>query len=239
MNCGITALSWAFREGHIPVDPTIGLVRFGGDGKKRGVLTSQEAAAVFGVEWKDKRSYIGNLLALTTGLRSGEILAIRQSDIEDRVVNVLHSWSCMDGLKSPKTGETRRVPLLPEVRGLLMELLVENPHGDIEDPFVFYGVLKDKPMDQKLLINGLRDACTKAGIDAAARGVVFHSWRHLYASRMLDKMTVEQVSRITGHKSRAVFDEYADHVEAENLDRMRDAAAETFGKVLPFNRKGA
>jgi integrase len=160
-----------------------------GVSKKRGVLTPKEAAAIFKSEWKDKRAYAGNLLSFTTGLREGEVLAIRKSDIEDRILNVRHSWSAMDGLKSPKNGEARRVPLLPEVRGELVKLLNESPHKT-DDPYVFYGLLPDKPMDAKLLINGLKAACKTAGIDAAARGIVFHSWRHFYAARMADKAAV-------------------------------------------------
>jgi hypothetical protein len=40
---GTTALSWAFNEGMIAVDPSEGLLRFSGISKKRGVLTPQEA----------------------------------------------------------------------------------------------------------------------------------------------------------------------------------------------------
>jgi integrase len=232
---GTTALSWAFREGIIPHDPTAGLVRFSGEAKKRGVLTPKEAAAVFKADWKDKRAYVGNLLSLTTGLRSGEVLALRKSDIGEKILYVQHSYSTMDGLKSPKNGEERKVPLLPEIRYKLIELLGENPHK-VENPFVFYGLLEDKPMDNKILIDGLKAACGAAGIDAGARGIVFHSHRHYYAARMADKMTAEQITRITGHKSRAVFDEYADHVIDENLEVMAEAAAESFGKILQFKK---
>jgi integrase len=235
--CGMTPLSWAFREGLIPLDPTAGFIRFSGEAKKRGILTPQEAEAVFNVPWKDKRAYAGNLLSITTGLRSGEVLAVRRSDIGDRVLLVRHSWSVLDGLKSPKNGEDRKVPLLPEVREALMELLAENPHK-ADDPFVFYGFLKNKPMDCKLLVEGLKQACSLADIDATARGIVFHSHRHYYAARMADKMTAEQVSRITGHKSRAVFDGYADHLINENLEEAGAVGAEVFKNVLQF-RKGA
>jgi hypothetical protein len=43
---GFTALKWAKREGMITLDPTEGLLKFSGKGKKRGVLTPQEATAV-------------------------------------------------------------------------------------------------------------------------------------------------------------------------------------------------
>jgi integrase len=231
LTAGITALSWAFREGVIPADPAAGLPRFSGETKKRGILTPGEAAVVFTVQWKNKRAYTGNLLSLTTGLRSGEILAVRKSDIGETVLHVRHSWSSMDGLKSPKNGEKRKVPLLPEIRVKLLELLEENPH-QAEDPFVFYGQSGHKPMDQKILAQSLKGACKIAGIDAVARGIVFHSHRHYYAARMSDKMTAEQIIRITGHKSRAIFDEYADHIIDENLEHMSKAAAETFGAIL-------
>jgi integrase len=328
MMAGTTALSWAFREGVIPADLTVGLIRFSGKSKKRGVLTPQEAAAVFSVAWKDKRAYAGNLLSITTGLRSGEVLALRESDISltENVLYIKHSWSFVDGLKSPKNGEARKVPLLPAVRAKLLELLSENPHKKEQDAsenpdkekqdfFVFYGSLKDKPIDNKLLLNGLKEACLEVGnnpdgwvadisavtddgflwmirgernadgilqgtwstpeqidrkniqsvqtnlaasvsgnhieyrykkvmakpcvpmmIDPVAKGIVFHSHRHYYAARMVDKMTAEQVSRITGHKSRAVFEEYADHIIAENLEAAEAIGAEVFGNILSFKQ---
>jgi len=52
-----------------------------------------EAQALFAVMWKDKRAYIASLLACTTGMRSGEVLAIKREDIEERVLNIRHSYS--------------------------------------------------------------------------------------------------------------------------------------------------
>jgi integrase len=137
-------------------------------------------------------------------------------------------------LKGLKNTEARSVPLLPEVREQLLELAdtAEAKYG--EGAYLFYGLLKDKPIDGKFLLAGLKDACTAAGIDADKRGIVFHSHRHFYAARMADDMTAEQVPRITGHKSLAVFEEYADHIEAKNLDAMRNVAARKFGNILKF-----
>jgi site-specific recombinase XerD len=104
MFVGKTPLSWAFREGLIPVDPTVGLVNFTGDAKKRGVLSPLEAQALFASLWKNKRAYVASLLACTTGMRSGEILALKQEDIGERVLNVCHSWSEFDGVKLRKMG---------------------------------------------------------------------------------------------------------------------------------------
>jgi integrase len=236
MMVGTTALSWAFREGHIPADPTDGLMRFSVLPEKRGTLTPLEAQALFAARWKDRRAYAASLLACTTGMRSGEVLALRLEDVGERTLNIRHSWSDYDRLKAPKNGEARKVPLLPEVRAELLELAKENPYGP--EGFIFYGTLADKPIDRSVLLDGLHDALAGIGIDAKARGIVFHSWRHYYAARMADRMTADQVSRITGHKSKAVFEEYADHITEENLEEVGRVGAEVFGNILQF-RKGA
>ena len=236
MAVGATALTWAFREELIPSDPTTGLINFSGGAKKRGVLTPLEAQALFAAKWKDARAYAASLLACTTGMRSGEVLALRQEDIGERVLNVRHSWSSYDGLKAPKSGESRKVPLLPEVRGKLLELAQDNPYGP--EGFIFYGNLADKPVDRSVLLDGLHNALAEIGIDSVARGIVFHSWRHYYAARMADRMTADQVSRVTGHKSRVVFEKYAAHLDEQNLEEVGRVGAEVFGNILSF-RKGA
>jgi integrase len=239
LKAGLTALKWAYREKMIPENPGEGLLKFTGRVKKRGVLTPDEARKVLSVDWIERRSLVGNLVAMTTGLRAGEVLALRVSDIDPvkPILYVRHSWSPQEGLKSPKNGEARRAPLLPEVRAEIMDLLEENPFKEIEDPFIFYSLLPDQPMDAKFTILGLKAACRAVGIDPVARNIVFHSWRHFYASRMLDRMTAAQVQRVTGHKSAAVFNLYADHLEDENLEAMGAAAAQVFGKIFPFPKK--
>jgi len=230
MTVGITCLTWAFKEGIIQNDPTAGLFRFSGEAKKRGVLKPIEVQALFSACWKDKRAFTGNLLACTTGMRSGEVLAVRLEDIEERVIKIRHSWSEYDGLKTPKNGETRYVPLLPEVKLKLLELVKENPFGP--EGFIFYSTKKDKPVNKNNLLKGLHDTLSDIGINSVERGIVFHSWRHYFAARMTDKMTAEQVSRITGHKSKAIFKEYANHIIEENLEEAGKISAKIFKKII-------
>jgi integrase len=232
MNCGTTPLLWAFHEGIIPLDPTAGLSRFSGGSKKRGALTPSEAQAVFAVHWDDPRSFAGNLLSITTGLREGEILALRHQDIGGKILLVRNSWSYMEGLKETKNGIERRVPLLPEVKQALLEVIRDNPYPAAARPFIFYGLTPDEPMKPRILLEGLKKACRAAGIDALGRGIVFHSHRHYYAARMTDKLEAEKVCRITGHKSKAVFDEYADHIIEENLEEAAAAGREVFSNIL-------
>jgi integrase len=313
MKTGIIAIRWAFLKGKIPSNPCVGLENFGSDARSRGVLTPSEAEALFASQWSDERIYLANLLSCVTGMRLGEVIALRSEDIGENTINLVHSWSNVDLMKTPKNGEARVVPIFPEIRDRLLSLAVKNPHG--EDGFIFFGAGKDAPVSQSTVLRGFRNACASLGnnppgwftdpnkaegdgylwevsgkknkngdllgkwsspvkvdggdsrledvlgeegvhiekryrkslskpedpvfIDCKARNIVFHSHRHYYAARMTDRMTAEQVSRITGHKSLAVFEKYSDHIISENLDHAREVGTGVFGNILAAARKGA
>jgi integrase len=235
LNAGLIPLGWAYEEGMIPADIAKDFERYGGKATKRGVLTVEEAEMLFAKPWADSAAMAASLLSATTGMRQGEILAVRGGDIGEAVLNVVHSWSAADGLKSPKNGEARRVPLLPEVREALLAQLATNPHTDIPESerFVFWGLTSDKPRyDGVFMLSALHAELDAMGIDWRDRNIVFHSWRHFYAARMADIEAADKVSRITGHKSRAVFDAYADHITEAAIMDMGKAAAAVFAGVL-------
>jgi len=242
--CACTPLKWAYNQKIIPSNPCQGLTRFSIVNKERGILTETEAAAVFAVNWKDKRAFVASLVAATTGAREGECMALRQSDIGTDTLNIAHNYSVYDGLKCPKNGHKRIAPLLPEVRTALLDLLKDNPHIDkknpdpVYDPFVFYSLQKDQPVDGKVILNGLKDALTKINVDHKGRNITFHSWRHYFCSKITEKIEGEKVAKVSGHLSEAVFKKYADHIEAKNIKEVGNAAALAFGNVLQF-KKGA
>jgi integrase len=246
----VTPLKWAFNEKIIPANPAVGLTRFSVTNKERGVLTEREAVEIFGVEWEDKRAFVASLVAITTGARSGECLALRRSDVGTDTLNIRHSYSALDGLKAPKNGRKRAAPLLPEVRAALFDLLGDNPH-QIDDPFVFYSLREDHPVDPKLILDGLHTAIDKLNakrkeenpeaeaIDWKGRGIVFHSWRHYFCSRMTDVLDGEKIAKVSGHLSGSVFKKYSDHIETRNIVEVSNAAAHVFSNILQRHKKGA
>jgi integrase len=252
MVLGTSALSYAAQEGYIPLDPCKGIARFSGKPAKRGILTEKEAGALFTLEWAEKRAYLANKVAATTGMRAGEILALRREDIGEQSLHIRHSFSRLDGLKPPKNGDERQAPLYPEIRVELLALAdeAETLHG--KGAYIFYSLTNDKPCQDDLILDGLHDAIEKLNdklkkedreqeqIDWKERNIVFHSWRHYWAARMSDRMTAEQLTRITGHKSRAVFDQYADHITEDNIKEVSNVGREVFGGILRFpEQKGA
>jgi integrase len=235
-----TPLKWAVKENIISYNPADLIPKFSADPKKRDVLTVEEAEKMFSLPWKDKRAYVGNLLAITTGLRIGEIRGLRRNDIDQASNNlfVCHSWCAVEKLKpTTKNGESRIVPIFSEVKDMLNELLNESPHRNEENPFIFYSNGSASILtDRAIFIDGFKEAIEKIGIDKK-RNIVFHSHRHFYATRMVDQMTAEEVSRITGHKSKDAFDKYADHIVQENLSMAMSVGREVFAGIIPRNHE--
>ncbi len=244
MLAGIVPLKWAKENEIITNSPFKGLMPFSGVKKKRGILEIDEAVAIFSEDWKDERCKTANMVASTTGLRAGEIIAIKLCDIGEDRLFVNHSWSEKDGLKGTKTNEPREVPLLPDIRDKLLELEKTNPHG--RNGFIFYSTKPERPMDGKLLSIALRNAFldmrymntkndeeTKKGREKALaewkkRNICFHSWRHFYSSRMADIIEARKVMLVTGHKTPEVFQAYADHAKAQDFNDLANATKTAF-----------
>jgi len=233
-----TPLKWAFEQGIIPVNPAIGLGKFSITNKERGVLAEVEAAAIFSVDWKEKRALVASLVACTTGARRGEILALRLSDIKADTLNISHSFSPFDGLKCPKNGHKRIAPLLPEVKAALLDLLKDNPH-DVPDPFIFYSSSPEKPTHPQMILDGLKDAMQKISVDYKGRNIDFHSWRHFFCSKITEQIDSEIAAKVSGHITESVFKKYADHIERKHIQKVGDAAAIAFENIVPFCAKKA
>jgi len=238
MMVGTTAFKWAYLEEIIPSDPSAGLASFTGDKIPRDILTEEETEALFKIKWKDKRAYTAALLSLTTGLRSGEIRALRKNDIDGGILHITHSWNNYEGLKCPKNGEPRVVPILPQVRAMLLQLLQETPHRTHDNPFIFYSRKPHKPCSANLFLRHFRGTCrhlsaqTPFLIDFKKRKLDFHSFRHSFSTRMAERMEGNKVAKITGHRSEAAARIYQWHITARVLSEMERATAQEFKNLL-------
>jgi integrase len=122
---------------------------------------------------------------------------------------------------------------------LLLELLGESPWVSLqENPFIFYSEKPDRPCSAELFRRNLLRAIQAAGIDLAGRKIDFHSFRHVYAARMADRMAADKVAKVTGHRSKVAAKIYQDHITKRILTEAASEAAEEFGNVLRFVKKG-
>lgn len=94
---------------------------------------------------------LANLLAMYTGMRASEVQALRVCDIFDNYIWISHAWDDKLGLKCPKNGEERPVPISADLRNALLTMASFNPRAakDKDKAFVFYGITGEKPISQR------------------------------------------------------------------------------------------
>lgn len=226
---GTIALRWAFSRGIILEDVTQGLTLFSSKPAETVILTQQVAKDLFCRPWKHKKAMMANKLAMLTGLRAGEIQALKKADIGSDYIFVRHSWNKMDGLKVPKNGCERRV-YVPFT--CFLQELVEGIQ-DNED-FIFSQLNRKEPMDAKCWLRELRRELLNMGLDKEFVGKVkFHSWRHFYTThlRASGKLAPHLVQELTGHKSLAMLNHYGSHGLASKEEQMKAVIYEVFKGV--------
>ena len=69
--------------------------------------------------WEDYRHYAINLLTLNTGIRISEVRGLLVSQVYQDYIKVHTAWEEQHGLKDPKWGSTRDLPISPKVYGVL------------------------------------------------------------------------------------------------------------------------
>lgn len=184
-------------------------------------------------------------LALATGARHGELLALSWADIsytnDGAEIAIRHTYARAlpkrEGGQSfevgtPKTGRARVVAVgqrtaeaLRSHSRLLKEERLEHGPGYREGGLVFPQA-SGKPLSPRTSAREFRRVCRQAGLSAE---VHFHTLRHTFATmHLLDNTPVKVVSEALGHSSiKQTMDTYS-HV----LPNMQKEAAARLDSVL-------
>jgi integrase len=184
LRAGTIALKRAFNKEMIDKDITAGITWFSGEAAERQILSPEQAAAIFKMEWEDERSKLANMLAsnqrfAVTGMRAGEIQGLRVQDLGEDCFYLRHSWNFRDGLKTTKNNESRVVEVpFPGLMQELLDLAKKNPHGQEVEDFIFWAEISlNKPMESEIFLRDLRSALVKIGMsEASAKVYTFHGW---------------------------------------------------------------
>jgi integrase len=176
-----------------------GRARFLSDDERKRLLAACGASGTRGLE-------LVVMLALTTGMRRGEIKGLRWPDVDlQRRVAVLHKT---------KNSERRAVPLVLR----LVELLKAHVRR-VDTDLVFPQPRKPKPLD---FDKAFAEAVRAAGI-ADFR---FHDLRHTAASYLaMSGATTAEIAAVLGHKTLAMVKRYS-HLSEQHtgavVQRMTD-----------------
>lgn len=224
-------LDFAVQKGVLDFNPMEHIERFTSESKERGILEENEVTKLFDVNWNDKTSKLANFVAANAGLRIGEIQALRVCDIGIDSIHVMHNWSREDGLKCPKNGKTRNVPVPDILCTMLKNEARKNPLYS-ETCFIFFSRQNpEKPLVANVFQDALYATMKKIGISEQVRierNIVFHSWRHYYATLLTNTVKLEQAQLALGHNSALMTKHYSDHVLQENFNCVKNAINERF-----------
>ena len=136
------------------------------------------------------------VLALHTGMRHGEILALKWADV-DRQEGHVH-------VRDSKNGLGRSIPMNQAAREALAQA-VSVKHFDTKSPYVFcnsagepYGSVK----------TSFRNALRRG--DLLGRGYTFHTLRHTFASNLANAgVSLQTIGSLLGHRDIRMTMRYA------------------------------
>jgi integrase len=159
---------------HNPTPP----MRFKAEDRIKGVLNQDQASKLlYFAKQEQSEWYYAWALALHTGLRSGELVALKWEnvDLSNSKINVRTSWNSKVGFKSTKSGDERIVPINAELRSILRELKIQNLSGEYVLPRIpkWFEGEQARELKKFLILHGLPP-------------VTFHNLRSSWATILLN-----------------------------------------------------
>jgi len=134
------------------------------------------------------------LTAVFTGLRQGELIALRWRSVDFPGEHIRVTASYTNGaLTSPKSGKVRSVPMAPAVAEALARLS-QREHWTGDDALVFPG-LTGYYLDASALLKRYKRALAAAGL----RPLRFHDLRHTFGTTMIRNADIVRVQEWMGH----------------------------------------
>ena len=158
------------------------------------------------------------LTAAFTGLRRGELIALRWRDVDfpGCVIRVRASYAA-GSLTTPKSGKLRSVPMAPQVASTLARIGA----AATDDALVFPGD-SGGYLDGSALRRRYKLALDRAGL----RSLRFHDLRHTFGTRAIAKADILRVKEWMGHADVATTMRYLHYVPRPEDARLIAAAFE-------------
>jgi len=214
-------LEEACARGYITENPAKYVRKVRDEYKQKGVLTSEEVAQLSDVsKWSDYRHYALNMLTLSTGLRMSEVRGLLLEQIHPDFIEVRTAWEDGYGMKEPKCGSMRDVPITPKLYEILTKLVILSRPQSI----VFYGKDYETPIAKSHIQRKLYEAMENIGIDPVQRkkrNLTFHSHRHTLNTLLRSAGVPDyKIRLITGHREASMTERYTHY----RLNDLREVA---------------
>jgi integrase len=163
------------------------------------------------------------LTAATTGLRVGELVALRWCDVDWQAARVrVRRNHVLGEFGLPKSKRsTRSVPLAPDVGGEL-DRLFKASSAQADDDLVFADPIKGEPLGKAAILRRYRKALKAAHLDETHR---FHDLRHTFGTQMAKVgVPMRTLQEWMGHTDIQTTMVYADYAPNEREAEWIEAA---------------
>jgi integrase len=172
------------------------------------------------------------LVAVSTGLRIGEILALRwkRIDLPDGTIEVAETYSSGE-FGPPKTRSSRRtIPISASLAGIFKRLRPQN----CEAEQLVFATLKGTPLNPKNLYNRqLAPACDSIGLPR----VSWHSFRHTHATLLHEAGgSLKTAQALLGHSDLETTLGVYTHADPDAQRRAVERVAGVLDPVGPESR---
>ena len=229
-----TALQKAVDEKLISVNPAIGCKLPPKKAQEMQVLTHEEMRR-FLIQSKQDDFYELALLELATGMRRGEICALKWSDLdfETGALRIQRQAYHVDHgvvISEPKTKQScRSIILPPSVLNVLRQY-----RETVDSEWMFPSPVKE---GEPLNPNGVYRKMVKILDRAQCKRVRFHDLRHTFATTALEHgMDIKTLSAIIGHVSSATTLDIYSHITDEMQANAANKIEKRFAKNEPFEQ---
>lgn len=195
--------------------------------QERRVLTEEEEKTFLKYAEKSK-FYNLFIVALNTGMREGELMALRLKDIdfEENVIRVNGTLTYLPNceIQEPKTASGfRTIPMTKKVQQAIKNQLEynkkirrNNPSDEYKD-FIFINI-HGKPLRPEGIRSAIESVLKKINKEEPFERLTAHCFRHTFATRAIERgMQPKVLQKILGHASLSMTMDLYCHVSDNSL----------------------
>jgi integrase len=210
------------------------------DREEIAILTREQIRDVLD-KLKHRVIYPKVIIALFTGVRRGELLALRRGaiDFDRKIISIKEALEETDAIrfKTPKSAAGVRDVAMPDIVAETLRTLIRQDQerrlalglGKMTDDALIFTRLDGAPQSPLTLSKEWRKAAASIGLD----GVSFHALRHTHASHLIDAgIDVVKISKRLGHASPTITLAVYSHLFDKHGDKSAQAINDAVAGLL-------
>lgn len=187
-------LDWALAEEVITRDPFRGISQLLVDDDSRGAFTLDQVKTILErPRWDSYVAWLFTLTAAVTGMREGEVRAIRRECLYPEYIDVTLQYKAGKGLSPLKTKDARKVPICKELYDLLDE--------QTGNKYFTFDAGEGVPLGVKFAITRFdKIVSSEFPEEKEEKKLVFHSLRHFFNTYLqAENVPINKVDAVIGH----------------------------------------